>query len=197
MRVTYYYTEYQNCPEATRISKSRSKSQLYQGMLCITLFLISLLTVGLDSKDRWLSICGIIICPIWLIYLFTYYNKVTDKKIKEAIECQKRINERKQKKNILVNNEKLSNVKDSNQTSLSVKIEKPPKEFLLVGKDISTGYHKFSAPPKTSGFVIIYPPNTNQNDETGRIQVFKNTSVHLKDGYSIVLENCVLVQKDE
>lgn len=93
------------------------------------------------------------------------------------------------------NFEKIINIINSEEESSTSRIEKPQKVFLLIGKDIAAGYHKFSAQSKSSGFVVIYPPNTNRNDEIGRIQVFKNTSIYLKTGYSIVLDNCVLIQK--
>lgn len=91
-KIPYSYTEFMNCPEATEISHSRERRKVYHHLWCELLFFMSILFCFVDSADRWIAICGVIICPIWFIYLIKFYDKVTNKKIKQALEHSSAIN---------------------------------------------------------------------------------------------------------
>ena len=88
-KITFYYTEFKNCPEATEISYSRERGKIYQYMFCVLIFIMSLLFVFCDSADRWLAVCGVILCPVWFVYLMKYYDDTTNKMIKQALERNK------------------------------------------------------------------------------------------------------------
>ncbi len=86
MRVKYTYNSYKNCPEATEISRQRSKAFVVLCMAWAPCFIVSLLCSFIDSPERILSIIiAAVVCPLWLVYLIFGYNKVTDRKIKEAL----------------------------------------------------------------------------------------------------------------
>ena len=92
-RIPYTYTEFQNCPQATEISRTREESKVRKSLLCGVLFALSLLFCFVDSADRWIAICGVILCPIWFLYLMVFYDRATNKMIAEAIQNANENNE--------------------------------------------------------------------------------------------------------
>jgi len=91
IKLTYMYKEYKDSPEATEISRSRSSAKGYYGILCIITFILSILFCSSDSADRWISICGVILCPVWFIYLLKFYDKKTDVMIKQVLESKPKV----------------------------------------------------------------------------------------------------------
>ena len=92
-RIPYTYTEFQNCPQATEISRSREEGKLRQSLWSGILFVFCLIFCFVDSGDRWIAICGAIICPLWFLYLMFFYDRTTNKMIAEAIENSKKAEE--------------------------------------------------------------------------------------------------------
>lgn len=91
IKLTYLYKEYKDCPEATEISRSRSSAKGYYGIFCIITFILSILFCSVDSADRWIAICGVILCPVWFVYLLKFYDKKTDVMIKQALESKSKV----------------------------------------------------------------------------------------------------------
>lgn len=85
MKYSINYYEFKNCPEATEISKNRQTMQFYLLIACVACLFICLPLSFVDSADRWIAICGIIISVLGFVYLFTHYNKVTKRKIEKAL----------------------------------------------------------------------------------------------------------------
>ncbi len=85
MKYNINYNEYKNCPKATEISKSRAKMQFYLFMICIACLFLCLPLSFVESADRWIAICGSVVSVLGIVYLFTRYNKVTERKINNAL----------------------------------------------------------------------------------------------------------------
>ena len=84
-RIPYTYTEFLNCPQATEISRTRGERKVRQTLFCGALFVLCLLFCFVDSADRWMAICGVIVCPLWFLYLIFIYDRKTNNMIAEAI----------------------------------------------------------------------------------------------------------------
>ena len=95
-KIPYTYTEFKNCPEATEISHSRERGKVYHYLWCGLLFVLSILFCFIDSADRWIAVCGVVLCPIWFIYLIKFYDNVTNKEIKQALERSNEMNNKNQ-----------------------------------------------------------------------------------------------------
>lgn len=164
IRITYTYKKFQNYPEATEISRSREESRVYQFLFIIAIFFLSICTI--DSKDYLFAICGIIISIIWIIYLFSFYNKKTDLLIEDAkkrdIERQKSAEERK------------SELK---------------KVVYTVGEDISAGVHTFISTNALGGMVHIF---SSKGKPIDRIYVKNKKKIKLKVGMSIKVFDCIV-----
>lgn len=89
VKLPYTYTIFRNCPEATEISHSREKGKVLQYTICGLIFVFSILFCFVNSADRWIAICGVIICPMWFVYLIKFYDKKTNELIIEAFERNK------------------------------------------------------------------------------------------------------------
>lgn len=92
VKINYYYKNYENCPEATEISFSRGRGKVNHYLFCFIIFFMSLLFCFVDSADRWIAICGVVICPVWFFYLVKFYDSATERMIKQAIERQNKNN---------------------------------------------------------------------------------------------------------
>lgn len=104
-KITYSYTEFKNCPEATSISHSRERAKINHYLFCIVIFFMSVLFSFVESADRWIAICGVVVCPIWFVYLTIFYDKITDKLIKQAL---KNTQKKKYKTNIKESSKNIS-----------------------------------------------------------------------------------------
>ena len=86
MKVSYTYTEYKDCPEATEISKNREMTGYFLRQMCFCLLVVSVILAITSSEDFVSSILGILLFGAPYIYMIKVYPKVTQKKIKKAIE---------------------------------------------------------------------------------------------------------------
>ena len=90
VRIPYTYTVYENYPEATAISEDRNKNKVLLGMLAITFLFLEVLLFLALAEDFWAELpTFILICGglgLFLFYLYRYYDVVTEKKIKKAIQ---------------------------------------------------------------------------------------------------------------
>ena len=87
----YTYTDYKDFPEATEISESRSRNFFYLFALNILLLLIFIL-IFFEESETMMSAENLIIFAalvMSLLHLIFGYSKVTDKKIKKAIDKAK------------------------------------------------------------------------------------------------------------
>ena len=83
-KITYYYTEYKDCPEATEISRERERGKIFSYFFCFLIFIFSLVSC-FAASEKGMAIAGVIICPIWFFYLVKFYDVVTNQMISEAI----------------------------------------------------------------------------------------------------------------
>lgn len=67
------------------IRKSRNESSATQTMLWGVMFFLCLVFSFVESNDRWIAIIGVVLCVIWGVYLFKYYDRHTAKLESEAI----------------------------------------------------------------------------------------------------------------
>ena len=91
-RYNYTYTKYENCPEATEISRSRSKLRINISMFCV--ILIFLLFIFLFVPSDWLGKLGNIAAIIGAVLIIWYVNSIrydrnTMRMIDKAILDQK------------------------------------------------------------------------------------------------------------
>ena len=164
IKISYTYTEFKDCPEATEVSQSRAKSRTYQSIACGFLFLLSLLFCFEKSADQWISICGVIACPIWFVYLVFFYDRTTSKKIKKAIE--------------------MSIERQKSDTQRKAEQE---KSVYVVGEDVSAGKYMFIATNPLGGMVNIFSANNSPLD---KIYIEQKKKIKLKPGTTIKLSNC-------
>lgn len=90
MKYTYSYTKYEGYPEATEISESRERRKtplILLNFWMVVLWLVLLFGVGFNTIWEYLLAILILGAPVAsTVYVFTYYDKVTEKKINKAIK---------------------------------------------------------------------------------------------------------------
>lgn len=89
MALHYRYTEYEDYPEATAISEFRSRGRVCLSQLFVWGIIINVLLLFASPMSvlDWIgSLSLIALCIGGLFYLIKYYDAVTEKKIKKAIE---------------------------------------------------------------------------------------------------------------
>ena len=86
MAIHYKYRVYEDYPKATAISESRER-----GFACLTVLfslgaIASVICLFADFSEMWPMIFVLIFFVLSLVYLCTYYQEVTERKIRKAIE---------------------------------------------------------------------------------------------------------------
>ena len=94
-KIMYSYKNYENCPEATEISFSRSRNQTYGTMFSGTIFFFSTIffffTLFFQPENWWLPLCIMILSALWFWYFASpCYDAITQKKIAKAVEEHER-----------------------------------------------------------------------------------------------------------
>lgn len=86
----YTYSEYKDFPEATQISKTRAELLHFWTFVLFSCYLVSagLIFAADNLVDRFIGIFLLIFSICFSVYLFKYYDIVTEKKIRKAIEQQ-------------------------------------------------------------------------------------------------------------
>ena len=125
-----------------------------------------LLFCFVDSKDRWISICGIIISILWFVYLITIHARKTNELIEEAIaiDIERQKSEEQRKKEL-------------------------KKSVLVVGEDISAGKYNFIATNPEGGMIHLF---SGKGEALDRIYVKKKKEIKLKTGVTVKLFNCII-----
>ena len=81
----YYisYIEYKDYPELTQISLRRERLRFTLYCCTIPVLILGIIFSFVESNDRVLAIILTILSIISLIYLFVFFNKVTEYKIRK------------------------------------------------------------------------------------------------------------------
>ena len=85
MKITYYYKEYKDFPEATRISESRAFVGLILGMLSVCFLGLSIIWLFAFPEDFVQGIICTLLAVAACVYMFKRYPQITEKKIARAI----------------------------------------------------------------------------------------------------------------
>lgn len=85
MKITYYYNEYKDFPEATRISESRAFLGFILSGAAICFLILSVVLMFSYPEDLLSGIVCVILALSACVYMFNRYPKVTERKIEQAI----------------------------------------------------------------------------------------------------------------
>lgn len=165
IKIKYTYNKIQNSPYATEVSRSRAESRTWQSLICTLMFFFSLLFCFVDSKDRWIAICGIIISILWFVYLITIHTRKTNELIEDAIALD------------------IERQKPEEQRKTEQK-----KSVLVVGEDIPAGKYSFIATNPEGGMIHLF---STKGEALDRIYVNKKKEIKLKTGVVVKLFNCI------
>ncbi|MDD6478392.1 MAG: zinc ribbon domain-containing protein [Oscillospiraceae bacterium] len=133
VKLHYTYTKYENCPEATAVSRSRERDKSFHFLFW---FLFSILSILFCFADLLSGFCCVILSTLYIIYLIKFYDKSTQKKIQEALKID------------------MKNIEKLEKEKLRLKLlqEEKDKEYNMMienavfcpncGADISKDYNK-------------------------------------------------------
>lgn len=86
MAIYYKYRVYEDCPKATAISEFRERCFTCLSVLFGLGIIASVICLFADFSEMWPMIFVLIFCVLSSVYLCTHYQKVTERKIRKAIE---------------------------------------------------------------------------------------------------------------